>query len=119
MSISKLIGVVDIGGTKILAGLIDQSGELLTSRRIRTLAGYGVEDVIARTVTVLHELLREIDAPEEALEAVGCSIPVPLDCNSGVVYFSHNLGWRDVPFVAMMQRLLHVPIVIDDDAHCG
>jgi glucokinase len=119
MSTSKLIGVVDIGGTKILAGLIDQSGELLANRRISTLAGYGAEDVIARTVTMLRELLREIEAPEEAIEAVGCSIPGPLDCNSGVVYFSPNLGWRDVPFVDMMQRLLNVPVVIDDDAHCA
>jgi len=119
MSTSKLIGVVDIGGTKILAGLIDQSGELLSSRRISTLAGYGAEDVIARTVTIMRELLHEIDAPEEMLEAVGCSIPGPLDCNSGVVYFSPNLGWRNVPFVEMMQRLLNVPIAIDDDAHCA
>ena len=119
MNTSKLIGVVDIGGTKILAGLIDQSGELLATRRIETLAENGAEGVIARTATILRELLHEIDAQEEALEAVGCSIPGPLDCNSGVVYFSPNLEWRDVPFVDMMQRLLNVPIVIDDDAHCA
>jgi glucokinase len=119
MDTSKLIGVVDIGGTKILAGLIDQSGELLAIQRIETLAENGAEDVIARTVTALHELLREVDTPEVALEAVGCSIPGPLDSKSGVVYFSPNLGWRDVPFVEMMQRLLDVPIVIDDDAHCA
>lgn len=119
MSTSKFIGVVDIGGTKILVGLIDQSGELLASLRMSTHAEQGAEDVIARTVTALHELLREMDTPEVALEAVGCSIPGPLDSNSGVVYFSPNLGWRDVPFVEMMQRLLNVPIVIDDDAHCA
>ena len=111
--------MIDIGGTKILAGLIDQSGELLASRRISTLAGYGAEDVIARTVIMLRDRLRERDAPEEALEAVGCSVPGPLDCNSGIVYFSPNLGWRDVPFAEMMQRLLNVPVVIDDDAHCA
>ena len=119
MSTSKIIGVVDIGGTKILAGLIDQSGELLASQRISTFAGNGAEDVIARTVSILRELLHEIGVPEEAIEAVGCSIPGPLDCKSGVVYFSPNLGWRDVPFVDLMQHLLNVPIVIDDDAHCA
>ncbi len=119
MNASKLIGVVDIGGTKILAGLIDQSGKLLARRRIETLAEYGAEEVIARTATILRELLHEIHAPEEALEAVGCSIPGPLDCSSGVVHFSPNLGWRDVPFVDHMQRLFDVPVVIDDDAHCA
>ena len=119
MKASKLIGVVDIGGTKILAGLIDQSGELLARRRIETLSEHGAEGVIARTVTILRELLHEIHAPEEALEAIGCSIPGPLDCSSGVVRFSPNLGWRDVPFVDHMQRLFDVPVVIDDDAHCA
>ena len=119
MSISKLVGAVDIGGTKILAGLIDHSGELLASRRISTIAEQGAEDVIARTVRILRELLYEIDTPEESIEAIGCSIPGPLDSKSGVVYFSPNLGWRDVPFVNLIQRLLNVPIVIDDDAHCA
>jgi glucokinase len=119
MSTSKLTGVVDIGGTKILAGLIDRSGKLLASRRISTHVENGAENVIARTVTMLSELLHDIDASEEALEAVGCSIPGPLDSNSGVVYFSPNLGWRDVPFVDHMHNLLNVPIVIDDDAHCA
>jgi glucokinase len=119
MKTSKLIGVVDIGGTKILAGLIDQSDTLLATRRIETLAEHGAENVIARTVMLLRELLHEIDAPEAALESIGCSIPGPLDCISGVVHFSPHLGWREVPFVDHMQRLLDVPVFIDDDAHCA
>lgn len=42
------IGVLDIGGTKILAGLIDPAGELVARRRIETLATRGAENVIAR-----------------------------------------------------------------------
>jgi glucokinase len=119
MNTSKLIGVLDIGGTKILAGLIDQSGELLARRRIETQAERGAEDVTARTATILRELLHEVNAPEEALKAIGCSIPGPLDCSSGVVHFSPNLGWRDVQFVELMHRQLDVPVLIDDDANCA
>src|SRR6516162_237159 len=119
MIFTKLTGAIDIGGTKILIGLIDQSGELLARRRIETLAEQGAEQVIARTVHALQEMLQEIDASEEALEVIGCSIPGPLDSNRGVVHFSPNLQWRDVPFVELMQRLIKVPVVIDDDAHCA
>lgn len=115
----NLTGALDIGGTKILAGLIDQSGELVARRRIETLATQGAEDVIARTSATLRELLREIDAPEEALKAIGCSIPGPLDRDSGVVLFSPNLGWRDVPLVELMHQQFDVPVAIDDDAHCA
>lgn len=119
MNASKLIGAVDIGGTKILAGLIDPAGELLVCRRIETLAERGAEDVIARTVAILRELLREVHATEDVLEGIGCSIPGPLDSNNGVVHFSPNLGWRDVPFVERMRCHFDAPIVIDDDAHCA
>jgi glucokinase len=116
---TKLTGAVDIGGTKILIGLIDQSGELLVRRKIETLAEQGAIQIIARTVHALHELLQEIDASEEALEVIGCSIPGPLDSNRGVVSFSPNLQWRDVPFVDLMCDLIDVPVLIDDDAHCA
>jgi glucokinase len=119
MTTSKLIGAVDIGGTKILAGLIDLSGELLARRRIETLVELGAEDVVARTVSVLRELLSEVHASEDALEGIGCSIPGPLDRHGGVVLFSPNLNWRDVPFVELMRRYIDAPIVIDDDAHCA
>lgn len=119
MNASNFTAVIDIGGTKILTGLIDQSGELVARKRIETLADRGAEDIIARTVTALRALLHEIGAPEEALEAIGCSIPGPLDCNSGIVHFSPNLGWRDVPFRDLMQRYFDVPVAIDDDAHCA
>ena len=116
---SNLIGALDIGGTKILVGLIDQSGELVARQRIETMAERGAEDTIARTLATLRGLLREVDASEEALMAIGCSIPGPLDSNAGVVLFSPNLGWRDVPVVELIRRQIDVPIAIDDDAHCA
>ena len=119
MGRSNLIGALDIGGTKILVGLIDQSGELVARQRIETLAERGVEDVIARTIVTLRGLLREVDASEEALMAIGCSIPGPLDSNTGVVLFSPNLGWHDVPVVELMRRQIDVPFAIDDDANCA
>ena len=119
MNTSNLIGALDIGGTKILAGLIDSSGELLVRRRIETHAERGAEDVIMRAITALRELLHEIHATEAALEGIGCSIPGPLDSKSGVVLFSPNLGWRNVPLVKLMHTQLGIPIAIDDDAHCA
>lgn len=119
MNISRLIGALDIGGTKILAGLIDQHGELLARRRVETLATRGAEEVITRAGATLSELLREVGAEKTALRAIGCSVPGPLDSERGVVIFSPNLGWRDVPLVALLHRQFSVPVAIEDDAHCA
>jgi glucokinase len=117
---SNLIGALDIGGTKILAGLIDpSSGELLIRRRIETHAERGAVEVINRAILSLRELLKEIQAPEEALKGIGCSVPGPLDRKSGFVLFSPNLGWHNVPMVDLMRSQLDIATVIDDDAHCA
>ena len=120
------IGVLDIGGTKILAGLINPAGELVARRRIETQAARGADDVIARCATLLRELAQETHVPVETLAGVGCSVPGPLDRDKGLVIFSPNLSWFDVPLVEMLQRTLEhnefgscVPVVIDDDAHCA
>lgn len=116
----NLIAALDIGGTKILAGLIDaRSGKLLARRRIETQAECGAEDIVARSAAVLRELAQEVDIAVEELTGLGCSIPGPLDRERGVVLFSPHLNWRAVPLVEMFQRHLGIPIVIEDDARCA
>jgi glucokinase len=119
MNTFRLSGALDIGGTKILVGLIDQHGELLARRRIETPAPRRAEEAIARVGTTLRALLCEIGVEEASLGAIGCSVPGPLDSKSGTIIFSPNLGWRDVPFVELLRRQFAVPIAIEDDADCA
>ncbi len=119
MNTFRLIGALDIGGTKILAGLIDQQGRLLARRRVETGATGGAEEVVARASATLNELLCEVGADRAALQVIGCSVPGPLDSERGVVIFSPNLGWRNVPFVELLSRQFDVPIIIEDDARCA
>lgn len=119
MHTSDLLGVLDIGGTKILAGLMDRAGTLLARRRIETMPSQGSDAIIARCAALLQELAQSVQAPLHAIKAVGCSVPGPLDSERGIVIFSPNLAWHDVPFVKMLHEYLSVPIVIDDDARCA
>lgn len=113
------VGALDIGGTKTLAGLLDPRGRLVARKRIETLAASGVEAVIERVVTVMREVMDEACVSVDLLAGIGCSVPGPLDSELGVVIFSPNLGWRDVPLVAMLQERLGAPVKIEDDARCA
>ncbi len=119
MSTADLLGVLDIGGTKILGGVINRAGALLVRRCIETLPSRGAEDIIARCAALLQELAQEVQAPSHAISAVGCSVPGPLDSEKGMVIFSPNLAWHNVPLVKMLHDYLPVPIVIEDDARCA
>lgn len=119
MNTGQFTGALDIGGTKILLGLIDRHGELVARRRIETQAALGAADILARAMATLRILLREVGTEETALGAIGCSVPGPLDSTTGVVIFSPNLGWRNVPLKEMLRREFDVPIAIADDAQCA
>ena len=116
---NRYLGALDIGGTKILAGIIDPEGELATRRRIDTHPERGAEDVVARAATLVRELVQEAGIDLAMLAGVGCSVPGPLDLEHGIVLFSPNLAWRDVPLANMLQDRLNVPIEIEDDARCA
>ena len=119
MGNASYTGALDIGGTKMLAGIIDDSGELVVRRRIDTWASCGAADVIARAASHLRELAQEIGMATDRLTGIGCSVPGPLDSERGVVIFSPNLAWRDVPLAAVLSEDLGVPVKIEDDARCA
>lgn len=112
-------GALDIGGTKMLAGLYDEGGQLLARKRIETQASQGVTQVIARAALLIRELAQETGVSPDRLTGIGCSVPGPLDSERGVVIFSPNLAWRDVPLAVLLSQELAAPVRIEDDARCA
>ena len=108
MNANRVIGV-DLGGTKILAGVIDANG--------------GVHETVERpTVTtsqaaLLDELVDVVGAlPHEGVVAVGFGIPSRIDHRKGTVLAAVNIPLHDTPFRAEMERRLELPISIENDA---
>lgn len=111
-------GIVDIGGTKIVAGVATPS-EMLGVVRVRTDAPEGADAVIARVAAAIRGLLAELPASRR-LAGVGVSVPGPLDRRTGVVSFTPNLAWIDYPVGARLAASLDdIPVFIDDDTNCA
>src|SRR6185503_12334500 len=89
-----LIVGVDLGGTKIHAAAVGESGELLKDARVKTRPEEGAEAVIARIAELVHEIGSGLDAP---VEAICVGVPGSVDDRSGMVDEAPNLGWRGVP----------------------
>jgi glucokinase len=111
MSIKRVIGV-DIGGTKVLAGIVDEDGR--------------VHETIERpTVTTSQAALLEaladqvLSLPQDGIEAVGFGIPTRIDHGRGVALGSVNIPLRDVPFVDFMRERIGLPVEIENDASCA
>ncbi|WP_153396514.1 ROK family glucokinase [Ornithinicoccus halotolerans] len=109
---------VDIGGTKIAAGLVDEQGAVVRRTRRdtpgRTLAPRAVEDAIADAV---QELLDA--AGERAYPAVGIGAAGFVSSDRATVVFAPHLAWRDEPLRDALAGRLGVPVVVDNDANAA
>ena len=103
---------VDVGGTKVLAGVVDEHGNVLEQVRETTPKTY--PGAIADVIGVLVADLRT----RHEVEAVGIGAAGFIDLDRASVLFAPNLVWRDEPLKARVSKLIELPIVVENDANC-
>jgi glucokinase len=109
MSALKVIGV-DVGGTKILAGIIDADGNVFEKVQIAS-PTVSAEALLAGIDQVISELL------SVEIAAIGIGIPASIDQRSGVVLASVNLPLQGLHFRQRMSERFELPVGIDNDAN--
>lgn len=104
---------VDVGGTKIAAGVVDEGGTVLGSTRRPTPveSPEHVEETIAAVVT---ELRREHD-----VEAVGIGAAGFVDAERSTVLFAPNLVWVNEPLREAVEKRIGLPVVVENDANAA
>jgi len=94
-SIKYLVGV-DMGGTKILASVIDDQGQILSRSKTATKSHQKPEHIIDRIADRVQSAMRKAKVEKNQVEAIGIGAPGPLDPHTGVVIFAPNLNWNNV-----------------------
>lgn len=110
---------VDLGGTKILAGVVDASGEVRSRSKKRTRAEKGTERVIERVLRCVRESADEAGISFDQIRCVGVGAPGALDPVSGVIAEAPNLGWRDFPLRQALEDSLGLRVVVENDVNAG
>jgi glucokinase len=102
---------IDIGGTKVLGGVVDPDGKVLAHARRDTPAEDGPK-IVERVVEVIREL-----ADSHEVEAVGIGAAGWIDAKRSTVLFAPNLAWRNEPLRDEVARHIPVPVVVENDAN--
>src|SRR3954470_23385568 len=110
---SYTIGV-DVGGTKVAAGVVDEEGKVLVSTR-RPTPGESPDHVEETIAAVVTELRREYND----IEAVGIGAAGFVDADRSVVLFAPNLVWRDEPLRDDVAARIGLPVVVENDANAA
>ena len=102
---------VDVGGTKVLAGVVDSAGRVLARERRDTRG----DDVVAVEDTVV-DLVSEFSRHHD-VAAVGIGAAGFVDAARSTVLFSPHLAWRDEPVRRAVMSRINLPVVVDNDAN--
>jgi glucokinase len=112
-----LVGV-DLGGTKILAGIFNNSLECIGTAKLSTKPQRGVESVIERIDRCIQDAVDEADLSLKQVSGIGVGAPGAVDSDSGNVLFAPNLeGWKDVPLKKELEKHTGVPVFVENDAN--
>ena len=105
---------IDIGGTNIKYGMIDQDGAILCQDSISTQPEKGPEHLIQSLHAIIHRLSH--DYPD--IQSIGLGFPSVVNPKDGCIYHPPNLpGWGIVPLLSILQSKTTIPIALDNDAN--
>jgi glucokinase len=104
---------VDIGGTKVAAGIVDDAGNVLARARRRT-PSRDPEHIVDVVVEIVRQLRSEHDTDLVGIGAAGY-----LDADRSTVLFSPNLAWRNTPLRSEVSQRLDTDVVIENDANAA
>lgn len=110
---------IDLGGTKILAAVVNAENKVLGEAKQATHAEEGQDAVVERIVATVRKALDDADVKLGAVAAVGVGAPGATDVATGVVHYAANLGWHDMPLADRLQDRLDVPVFVDNDVNVG
>jgi glucokinase len=110
--VSYTVGV-DVGGTKIAAGLVDEHGKVIVRQRTESPAT-DPKQIVKTIGELVHTL-----SGDETVEAVGVSAAGFVDKARAMVVFAPNLAWRDEPLKHLLEEELGLPVVVENDANAA
>lgn len=118
MNIMYYLGI-DLGGTNISVGIVDENGNILAKTSTPTMNGRPAEDILDDMATLCHKLIDELKIEVKDIESMGVGMPGTMDKAKGVSLYSNNLNFNNINVIEEMKKRIDLPCYIENDANCA
>lgn len=108
---------IDLGGTNIVAGLVDEKLIIVDKCSVKTNAPRPVEAVVEDMVSMANELVNRNRLTMADIASIGVGVPCTANPDNGHLEDANNLGYDDEPFLTLLAEKVPVPVYFDNDAN--
>lgn len=110
---------IDIGGTKTSVCIADGNAIPIKTVTFSTQASLGADSLVERIGNTYKELLNELSLSAGQVDFCGVACPGPLDVKQGKIIHIATMGFKNVPIKAMLEKVLKLPVYLENDANCA
>jgi glucokinase len=110
---------IDLGGTKILAGVVSADNRILGKAKVSTPAQDGAKAILDAILECVEVALAEARVSRSDIAAAGVGSPGPIDVETGTILFSANLNVRDFALGPELSQALGTPVLVQNDVRAG
>lgn len=108
---------IDLGGTNIVAGLVDEHLTIIDKCSVKTNVPRSIESMVQDMVKMVQLLLERNALDFQRIASVGVGVPCTANPENGHMEDANNLGFEDTPFLTLLADMLNVPVYFDNDAN--
>ncbi len=111
---------IDLGGTNIAVGLVDDSGKLIKTDSTPTLSSRSFEEITADMIKVSEKVVKDAGFTMNDIKGIGIGCPSAVDNNTGEVVYTANIpSFRNIPLVKEIQKYYKIPVILENDANAA
>lgn len=110
---------IDLGGTNIAVGLVDEEGNIVSKKSTPTLSYRTPEEIVKDMAMTSIAVAEEYGVNMDEVVSVGIACPGFIEKNLGILITGANLPFQDYEMRREMQKYINKPIYMDNDANCA
>jgi len=110
---------IDLGGTNVVAAVVDENYHILARYSIKTDASLSFPDFVARMADTAKQAVEKAGLSLSDMQAVGLGTPSCINPANNCLVYANNLGWKNVPLPDELQKHFDIPVFIRNDADCA
>ncbi len=111
---------IDLGGTNIAAGVVDENLNILKKGSVPTLASRPADEIVADMAKLCLDIVKDAGLSLSDIECAGIAAPGTANSETGIIEYANNLPFRNFPIAAKLSEMSSISrVIIENDANAA